>query len=116
VLIDVAGFKGVDMLGDNYEITVADLEGAIRKRNITFQPGDAIIIYTASCGTRSRPSSALRTAPPSRKERPPLRAPSRLPAARLTHYAIAPFTWSASRPWILAAAIAAPKIPNTGPA
>ncbi|MET0719672.1 MAG: hypothetical protein ABWY64_02365, partial [Tardiphaga sp.] len=28
VLIDVAGFKGVEMLGDNYEITVDDLEGA----------------------------------------------------------------------------------------
>jgi kynurenine formamidase len=46
VLIDVAGFKGVDMLGDNYEITVADLEGAIKKQNLTFQPGDAIIIHT----------------------------------------------------------------------
>ena len=46
VLIDVAGFKGVDMLGDTYEITVADLEGAIRKQNLTFQPGDAIIVHT----------------------------------------------------------------------
>jgi kynurenine formamidase len=46
VLIDVAGFKGLDMLGDTYEITVADLEGAIKKQNLTFQPGDAIIINT----------------------------------------------------------------------
>jgi kynurenine formamidase len=46
VLIDVAGFKGVDMLPDTYEITVADLEGAIKKQNVTFQPGDAIIIHT----------------------------------------------------------------------
>jgi len=46
VLIDVAGFKGVDMLGDTYEITVADLEGAIKRQNLTFQPGDAIIIHT----------------------------------------------------------------------
>jgi kynurenine formamidase len=46
VLIDVAGFKGVDMLGETYEITVADLEGAIKKQNLTFQPGDAIIINT----------------------------------------------------------------------
>lgn len=46
VLIDVAGFKGVDMLGDTYEITVADLEGAIKKQNLAFQPGDAIIIHT----------------------------------------------------------------------
>jgi Putative cyclase len=31
VLIDVAGFKGVDILPDNYEITIADLDGAIKK-------------------------------------------------------------------------------------
>jgi kynurenine formamidase len=46
VLIDVAGFKGVDMLGDDYEITVADLEGAIKKQNLTLQPGDAVLIHT----------------------------------------------------------------------
>ena len=46
VLIDVAGYKGVPMLDAGYEITVDDLEGAIRKQNLTFQPGDAIIIHT----------------------------------------------------------------------
>ena len=46
VLIDVAGFKGVDMLGDTYEITVEDLEGALKKQNLTLQPGDVIIIHT----------------------------------------------------------------------
>ena len=46
VLIDVAGYKGVEMLGDNYEITVEDLEGALRKQNLTLQPGDAVIIHT----------------------------------------------------------------------
>ena len=46
VLIDVAGYKGVNMLGDTYEITVEDLDGAIKKQNLTFQPGDAIIINT----------------------------------------------------------------------
>ena len=34
VLIDVAGFKGVEMLGDNYEITVEDIEGALKKQNV----------------------------------------------------------------------------------
>jgi kynurenine formamidase len=34
------------MLGDSYEITVADLDGAIKKQNLAFQPGDAIIIHT----------------------------------------------------------------------
>lgn len=46
VLIDVAGFKGVEMLGDNYEITVEDLEGALTKQNLTLQAGDAVIIHT----------------------------------------------------------------------
>jgi len=46
VLIDVAGYKGVEMLGDNYEITQDDIEGAVKKQNLTFQPGDAIIIHT----------------------------------------------------------------------
>jgi len=46
VLIDVAGFKGVEMLGDTYEITVEDLEGALKKQGTVLQPGDAIIINT----------------------------------------------------------------------
>ena len=35
VLIDVAGFKGVEMLPDNYEITVQDLQDALKKQNLT---------------------------------------------------------------------------------
>jgi kynurenine formamidase len=46
VLIDVAAYKGVEMLGDNYEITAEDIEGAVKRQNLTFQPGDAIIIHT----------------------------------------------------------------------
>ncbi|MDB5599361.1 MAG: hypothetical protein JWN71_1405 [Xanthobacteraceae bacterium] len=46
VLIDVAAFKGVEMLGDNYEVTVEDLEGALKKQNITLQQGDAMIVHT----------------------------------------------------------------------
>jgi kynurenine formamidase len=46
VLIDVAGLKGVDTLPDTYEITVQDLEDALKKQNTTLQPGDAVIINT----------------------------------------------------------------------
>ena len=46
VLIDVAGYKGVEMLGDSYEITVEDIEGALKKQNVTLQAGDAVIIHT----------------------------------------------------------------------
>jgi kynurenine formamidase len=46
VLIDVAGYKGVEMLGDNYEITADDLQGALKKQNLTLKSADAVIINT----------------------------------------------------------------------
>jgi kynurenine formamidase len=46
VLIDVAGLKGVDTLPDTYEITVQDLQQALKKQNVTLRPGDAVIINT----------------------------------------------------------------------
>ena len=46
VLIDVAALKGVDMLGDTYEITPQDLQQALQRQNLTLQPGDAILINT----------------------------------------------------------------------
>ncbi len=47
VMIDVAGNKGVEMLGDAYEITVADLEQALaRQGGMKLQPGDAVLIHT----------------------------------------------------------------------
>jgi kynurenine formamidase len=46
VLIDVAAFKGVDMLPDAYEISVQDLQQALAKQKLTLQPGDAVIIHT----------------------------------------------------------------------
>ncbi len=46
VLIDVAGLKGVEMLGETYEITVADLQQALQRENLKLLPGDAVIIHT----------------------------------------------------------------------
>src|SRR5262244_3416944 len=46
VLIDVAALKGVDMLGDTYEITVQDLQQALQRQGVSLQPGDAVIIHT----------------------------------------------------------------------
>jgi kynurenine formamidase len=47
VMIDVAALKGVEMLGDTYEITVADLEQALAKQgNLKLQPGDAVLVHT----------------------------------------------------------------------
>jgi kynurenine formamidase len=46
VMIDVAKYKNVPILPDTYEITVADLEGAMKRQNTTINPGDAVIIHT----------------------------------------------------------------------
>jgi kynurenine formamidase len=46
VLIDVAALKGVDILPDNYEITVQDLQQALQRQGSRLQPGDAVLIHT----------------------------------------------------------------------
>jgi len=46
VLIDIAAYKNVPMLSDTYEITVADIEGALKRENMTLKPGDAVILHT----------------------------------------------------------------------
>jgi kynurenine formamidase len=46
VLIDVAKFKGVDQLPGSYEITVADLKGALQKQNVQIRSGDVVLIHT----------------------------------------------------------------------
>jgi kynurenine formamidase len=46
VLVDVAGLKGVPVLGDEYEITVADIEQALARQNARIEEGDAVILHT----------------------------------------------------------------------
>ena len=46
VLIDVAALKGVEMLPDTYEVTVADLQQALKRQQLTLQPGDAVLVHT----------------------------------------------------------------------
>jgi len=46
VLVDVAAFKGVEMLSDGYEITVNDLQQALQRQQLAIQPGDAVIVHT----------------------------------------------------------------------
>jgi kynurenine formamidase len=46
VMIDIAAFKGVEMLPDTYEVTAEDLQGALAKQNISIEPGDAVLIHT----------------------------------------------------------------------
>jgi kynurenine formamidase len=46
ILIDVAKFKGVEQLPATYEITVADLKGALQKQNVQIRSGDVVLIHT----------------------------------------------------------------------
>jgi kynurenine formamidase len=46
VMIDVAALKGVEMLGDQYEITAQDLQDALARQQLTLEPGDAVLIHT----------------------------------------------------------------------
>jgi kynurenine formamidase len=46
VLLDVAAVKGVPMLDAGYEITVADLEHAMRRQNVQINAGDAVLLHT----------------------------------------------------------------------
>jgi kynurenine formamidase len=46
VLIDVARFKGVDQLQGGYEITPADLKGALQRQGVQIRSGDVALIHT----------------------------------------------------------------------
>ena len=46
VLVDVAAYKGRPMLDGGYEVTLADLEGALKRQNIAIRSGDAVFIHT----------------------------------------------------------------------
>ncbi|HJR70256.1 MAG TPA: cyclase family protein [Gammaproteobacteria bacterium] len=46
VLVDVARFKGVPMLGDRYEITRADLTGALERQRTEIHAGDVVLVHT----------------------------------------------------------------------
>lgn len=46
VLLDIAALRGVEVLGDRYEITAQDLRDALERQSLTLEPGDAVIINT----------------------------------------------------------------------
>ncbi|WP_417484900.1 cyclase family protein [Maricaulis salignorans] len=46
VMIDVAAFKGVDMLPAGYRVTRADLEGALARQGVALHTGDVVLIRT----------------------------------------------------------------------
>jgi len=46
VLLDIARLKGAEMLDASDEITVADLEGAMKQAGVTIGAGDAVLLHT----------------------------------------------------------------------
>jgi kynurenine formamidase len=46
VLIDVARFKGVEQLQGGYEITPADLQGALQRERVEIRSGDMVLLHT----------------------------------------------------------------------
>lgn len=46
VLLDVAGFKGMDLLPERYGITPSDLEGAEKWAGVSIRKGDAALVRT----------------------------------------------------------------------
>jgi kynurenine formamidase len=46
VLIDVARFKGVEQLRGGYEITLADLQGALQRERVEIRTGDVVVLHT----------------------------------------------------------------------
>lgn len=48
VLIDVAGWKGVDALPANYAIGPRDLQAALAKQGVDVEPGDIVMIRTGT--------------------------------------------------------------------
>jgi len=46
VLVDVAAYKGVEQLEGSYEITAADLEGALERQDVSIRSGDVVLLHT----------------------------------------------------------------------
>src|SRR5262245_57171725 len=46
VLVDVAAFKGVARLDGGYEITPADIQGALKKQGTEIHSGDVVVLHT----------------------------------------------------------------------
>ncbi|MCS7315097.1 MAG: cyclase family protein [Bryobacterales bacterium] len=48
VLVDVAGWKGVDALPSRFAIGPRELEGALARQQVAIEPGDAVLIRTGT--------------------------------------------------------------------
>lgn len=98
VLLDIAGYKGVDALPDNYIITAEDCDGCAKWEGVELKAGDCVLCRTGqvwpackeavSAGMSvnaaviwwraTAPSSSATTRPPSRASTPTAAPPGRI--------------------------------------
>lgn len=57
VLLDIAGYRGVPAMRPGDEITVADIEGALRRQNVTLRRGDVVLLHTGWMNAMMRKDS-----------------------------------------------------------
>lgn len=46
VILDIAGYKGVECLEGGTVVTPGDLEGAAKRQRVSIKPGDAVLLHT----------------------------------------------------------------------
>ena len=71
ILIDVAGERGVDMLPASYEITVEDLQRAMKQQGIRLHKNDAVLIRTGRMTVWPEPKKFVHNDPVLPKKVPP---------------------------------------------
>lgn len=64
VLVDVAAYKGVARLAKGYVITVADVEGALARQNVSVGAGDAVLFHTGWGGLYGRDNAEFLSGEP----------------------------------------------------
>ncbi len=64
VLVDVAGAKGVAMLEPGYAITIADVEAALARQQVTISAGDVVLIHTGWGGLWSKDNARFLSGEP----------------------------------------------------
>jgi kynurenine formamidase len=64
VLVDVAAYKGVERLPKGYVITLADLEGTLRRQGVELQRGDAVLFHTGWGGLWGRDNAEFLSGEP----------------------------------------------------
>lgn len=63
VLIDLPKAKSIEMLPDNYRVTVADIKEALKIQQITLQPGDVVLLRTGRMQNYEQASRFMRNSP-----------------------------------------------------